>query len=63
MLSQKELVKVEMQEADEVSAYEDTTQQNKMTTLAKQQDAKYKAQEDYAFLPTEVAHRLLLHGF
>merc|ERR550514_2534554 len=40
-----ELVKVETQEADEAAAYEETTQQNKMTKLAKDQDVKYKTQE------------------
>jgi len=41
----KELVTVETEEADAASAYEETTQANKMTTLAKQQDVKYKSQE------------------
>jgi uncharacterized small protein (DUF1192 family) len=41
----KELTKVEMQESDEASAYEETSQANKMTSLAKGQDVKYKAQE------------------
>merc|ERR1740117_939050 len=41
----KELVTVETEEADAASAYEETTQSNKMTTLAKQQDVKYKSQE------------------
>jgi len=40
-----ELVTVETQEAEAASAYEETTQANKMTTLAKQQDVKYKTQE------------------
>merc|ERR1719162_455971 len=41
----KELVKVETQEEDEAAAHEETTQQNKMTALAKGQDVKYKTQE------------------
>merc|ERR1719321_274099 len=41
----KELVTVETQEADEATAYDETTQSNKMTELAKQQDVKYKTQE------------------
>jgi hypothetical protein len=41
----KELVQVESQEADEASAYEETTQSNKMTVAAKVQDVKYKRQE------------------
>jgi hypothetical protein len=41
----KELTMVEMQEADEAAAYEETTQENKMTKLAKDQDVKYKLQE------------------
>jgi chromosome segregation ATPase len=41
----KELTKVEMQESDEAAAYEETTDSNKMTTLAKNQDVKYKSQE------------------
>jgi hypothetical protein len=41
----KELTLVEMQEADEAGAYEETTQENKMTKLAKDQDVKYKLQE------------------
>merc|ERR1719253_1871834 len=41
----KELVMVEMQEADEASAYEETTEANKLTTAAKNQDVKYKTQE------------------
>jgi hypothetical protein len=41
----KELTKVEMQEADEVAAYEHGTDENKMTGLAKNQDVKYKTQE------------------
>jgi hypothetical protein len=41
----KELVKVETQEADEVAAYEETTESNKMTGIAKNQDVKYKNQE------------------
>jgi septal ring factor EnvC (AmiA/AmiB activator) len=41
----KELVKVETQEADEASAYESTTEENKLTTAAKSQDVKYKTQE------------------
>jgi hypothetical protein len=41
----KELMTVEAQEADEASAYEETTQSNKMTVAAKVQDVKYKRQE------------------
>merc|ERR1740130_2131959 len=41
----KELVTVEMQEADQASAYEETTQSTKMTVAAKVQDVKYKRQE------------------
>jgi hypothetical protein len=41
----KELVQVETQEADEASAYEETTQSNKMTVAAKVQDVKYKRME------------------
>jgi len=41
----KELAKVEMTEADEATAYEETTQENKMTKAAKDQDVKYKTQE------------------
>jgi chromosome segregation ATPase len=41
----KELATVEGQEEDEAAAYDDTTQSNKMTSLAKSQDIKYKTQE------------------
>jgi chromosome segregation ATPase len=41
----KELVTVETQEADEASAYEETTEANKLTTASKNQDVKYKTQE------------------
>jgi chromosome segregation ATPase len=41
----KELVKVETQEADEASAYEETTEENKLTKASKSQDVKYKTQE------------------
>jgi hypothetical protein len=41
----KQLIKVETLEADEASAYEETTEQNKMTKIAKDQDVKYKTQE------------------
>jgi hypothetical protein len=41
----KELTKVETQEADEQAAYDETTQENKVTKAAKDQDVKYKAQE------------------
>jgi len=41
----KELVMVEMQEADEATAYEETTEENKLTTASKNQDVKYKTQE------------------
>jgi ribosomal protein L17 len=41
----KELIKVETQEADEATAYEETTEANKLTTAAKNQDVKYKTQE------------------
>jgi chromosome segregation ATPase len=41
----KELTLVTMQEADEVAAYEETTEENTMTNLAKNQDVKYKNQE------------------
>jgi len=41
----KELSKVESQEADEAAAYEDTTQENKVTKAAKEQDVKYKSKE------------------
>jgi hypothetical protein len=41
----KELTKVETQEADEQAAYDDATQENKVTKAAKDQDVKYKAQE------------------
>merc|ERR1740127_415607 len=41
----KELSKVESQEADEQAAYEDTTQENKVTKVAKEQDVKYKGKE------------------
>merc|ERR1719482_1363420 len=41
----KELVVVEMQEADEATAYEETTEANKLTTASKDQDVKYKTQE------------------
>jgi hypothetical protein len=41
----KELSKVESQEADEQAAYDDTTQENKVTKAAKEQDVKYKSQE------------------
>merc|ERR550537_766171 len=41
----KELTLVEMQEADEAAAYEETTQENKMTKASKDQDVKYKLQE------------------
>merc|ERR550514_692491 len=40
-----ELVKVETQEADEAAAYEEMTDENKMTKIAKDQDVKYKTQE------------------
>jgi len=40
-----QLVKTEIQEADEASAYEETTEANKLTTAAKNQDVKYKTQE------------------
>jgi chromosome segregation ATPase len=39
------LAKVETEEADEVSDYEKTTQENKVTKTAKDQDVKYKTQE------------------
>jgi chromosome segregation ATPase len=41
----KELTKVETQEADEQAAYDETTQENKVTKAAKDQDVKYKSQE------------------
>jgi hypothetical protein len=41
----KELAKVEMAESDEQSAYDETTQENKVTKAAKDQDVKYKTQE------------------
>jgi hypothetical protein len=41
----KELAKVESQEADEQAAYDETTQENKVTKAAKDQDVKYKGQE------------------
>jgi chromosome segregation ATPase len=41
----KELSKVESQEADEQAAYDDTTQENKITKASKEQDVKYKSQE------------------
>jgi len=41
----KELVKVEILEADEASAYEETTEENKLTKASKGQDVKYKTQE------------------
>jgi chromosome segregation ATPase len=41
----KELAKVESQEADEQAAYEDTTQENKVTKAAKEQDVKYMSKE------------------
>jgi chromosome segregation ATPase len=41
----KELIAVETKEQDEASAYDETTQANKMTGLAKNQDVKYKTQE------------------
>merc|ERR1740127_113578 len=41
----KELAKVESQEADEQAAYEETTQENKVTKAAKDQDVKYKTKE------------------
>jgi chromosome segregation ATPase len=41
----KELAKVEMEEADSASAYEETTQENKVTKASKNQDVKYKEQE------------------
>jgi len=41
----KELSKVESQEADEQAAYDDTTQENKVTKAAKEQDVKYKGKE------------------
>jgi chromosome segregation ATPase len=40
-----ELVQVQTQEEDEATAYEETTQSNKMTVAAKVQDVKYKRQE------------------
>jgi len=39
------LAKEETEEADSAADYEKTTQENKVTTATKQQDAKYKAQE------------------
>jgi hypothetical protein len=41
----KGLAKVETEEADEQSAYDETTQENKITKAAKDQDVKYKAME------------------
>ena len=41
----KELVMVETQESDEASAYEETTEENKLTAASKNQDVKYKGQE------------------
>jgi len=41
----KELALVEMEEADQAAAYEETTQNNKVTKAAKDQDVKYKARE------------------
>jgi len=41
----KELVKVEIQESDEATAYEETTEANKLTKASKGQDVKYKTQE------------------
>jgi chromosome segregation ATPase len=41
----KELAKVESQEADEQAAYDDTTEENKLTKAAKEQDVKYMNQE------------------
>jgi len=41
----KESMMVQTQEDDEASAYEETTEENKLTTAAKNQDVKYKTQE------------------
>merc|ERR1740130_1581325 len=41
----KELVKVEIQESDEATAYEESTEENKLTKASKSQDVKYKTQE------------------
>jgi hypothetical protein len=41
----KELTKVETAEADEQAAYDETTQENKVTKAAKDQDVKYKTME------------------
>jgi len=41
----KELVKVEIQESDEATAYEESTEANKLTKASKGQDVKYKTQE------------------
>jgi len=41
----KELAKIEAEESDEASAYEETTQNNKITKAAKDQDVKYKLME------------------
>merc|ERR1719218_71857 len=48
------LAKEETQEADAVANYEKTTQENKVATTTKQQDAKYKTQEATA-LDKEIA--------
>merc|ERR1719335_384397 len=41
----KNLAAVEAEEADAVSVYEQTTQENKLSTTMKSQDAKYKTKE------------------
>jgi hypothetical protein len=41
----KGLMKVETEEADEQAAYDETTQENKITKAAKDQDVKYKTME------------------
>jgi len=41
----KELAKIEAEEADEQAAYEETTQNNKVTKVSKDQDIKYKNRE------------------
>jgi hypothetical protein len=41
----KELAKIEAEEADEQAAYEETTQNNKVTKVSKDQDVKYKNRE------------------